>query len=126
MDTSAIFSTNLEEATIQNTNFRTVIFTGNHLQLVLMSLRPGENIGIETHYHVDQFFRVEKGDGKAVINGTEVELKDGVAFVIRAGEEHDIMNKSDTEDLKLYTIYAPPNHPDGTIHTTKDDAEEDE
>lgn len=117
------FSIDLEQTTINNSYFRNVVFTGNHLQLVLMSLKPAEEIGMETHTHVDQFFRVEKGEGKVVINGEEIELSDGIAFVIRAGEEHNITNTSKTEDLKLYTIYAPANHPDGTVNKTKSDAE---
>lgn len=117
------FSINLEQATVNNSYFRNVIFTGNHLQVVLMSLKPQEEIGMETHTHVDQFFRVEKGVGKVVINGEEITLSDGVAFVIRAGELHNVINTSETEDLKLYTVYAPANHPDGTINETKADAE---
>jgi mannose-6-phosphate isomerase-like protein (cupin superfamily) len=116
------YSTNIEQAALQNEYFRKVLFTGPNSQLVLMSLRPGEDIGLETHPHIDQFFRVEAGEGRAIIDGQEHDLRDGTAIVIPAGSEHNLMNTSTTEALKLYTIYTPPQHPDGTIHETKAEA----
>lgn len=115
------YSGNIEEQTQENANFRKVIFTGAHSQLVLMSLKPGEDIGAEVHPNVDQFFRFESGEGKAIIDGVEYPLKDGVAVVVPAGAEHNIMNTG-TTDLKLYTIYSPANHPDGTVHATREEA----
>jgi mannose-6-phosphate isomerase-like protein (cupin superfamily) len=115
---------NIEKATLENNNFRTVIYTAPHSQVVLMSLLPGEEIGMETHEKVDQFFRFEKGTGKAVIAGQEYDLKDGMAVVVPAGTAHNFINTG-TEDLKLYTIYSPANHIDGRVHATKADAEAD-
>lgn len=112
---------NIEELTLANNNFRQVIYTGPHSQLVLMSLPPGEDIGVETHHKVDQFFRVEGGEGKAIIDGTEYPLADGVAVIVPAGSEHNFINTG-SSDLKLYTIYTPPNHIDGRVHATKADA----
>lgn len=117
---------NIEEVTLKNTNFREVLFTGKHSQLVVMCLKPGEDIGEEVHYHVDQFFRVEAGEGKVVMDGVEREVKDGSAIVIPAGMNHNLINTSKTTDLKLYTIYSPSNHPEGTKHVTKEDAMRDE
>ena len=114
---------NIEKDTNDNENFRKVIFTGEHLQLVLMSLKPNEDIGEETHESVDQFFRVDGGSGKVVINDKETEVKDGSAFIIPAGSKHNII--ANEEGLKLYTIYAPPNHKDKIIHKTKEEAEAD-
>ena len=116
---------NIEELTIQNINFRQVLFTGSHLQLVVMSLKPGEEIGKEKHDTVDQFFRIEEGEAKFIINDSEeyVVKEDGIA-IIPAGTWHNIINTSQTEELKLYTIYSPPNHPDKTIHKTKLEADE--
>jgi mannose-6-phosphate isomerase-like protein (cupin superfamily) len=113
------YITNIEEATIKNDSFRKVLFTAEHSQLVLMSLKPGEDIGAETH-GLDQFIRVESGRGIARLNGTEYPLEDGTAVVIPAGIEHNILN-SGQESLKLYTIYSPPEHKDGTVHVTKQD-----
>lgn len=118
----AMFIENLEKQTVENTNFRKVISTNVHSQLVLMNLKPMEDIGMETHDNVDQFFRIEGGVGKAVLNGTEYEFSAGFGIVIPAGTEHNIINTSATEELKMYTIYSPPNHPDGTIHATKEEA----
>lgn len=115
------YVTNIEEKTKSNTNFRQVLFTGKHSQLVVMALQPGEDIGMEVHPNVDQFFRVEEGSGKVVIDGEESEIKDGTAIVVPAGAEHNVINTGD-EILKLYTIYSPPNHPDGTIHKDKTEA----
>lgn len=113
----------IEALTLQNTNFRQVLYTGKNVQLVLMSLLPGEEIGLEVHDHVDQFFRIESGIGKVVINGEEAEITDGDAFIVPAGTEHNVINVSGEERLQLYTIYSPPNHSDGTIHQTKAEAE---
>lgn len=116
----------IEELTLVNTNFRQVIFTGKYSQLVLMSLLPKEEIGMEVHANVDQFFRIEKGQGKVVMNGEESVISDGMAIVVPAGTEHNVINTSETEELKLYTIYSPSNHPDGKIHKTKAEAMADE
>ena len=117
------YSINIEEATLDNEYFRKVLFTGPKSQLVLMALRPGEDIGLETHPDIDQFIRVEAGEGLAVIDGQEFALEDGTAIVIPAGAEHNVTNVSDTELLQLYTVYTPPEHPDGTIHRTKAEAD---
>lgn len=114
------YHSDIEDLTTKNSNFRQVLFTAPHSQLVLMSLKPGEDIGLEVH-DVDQFFRVEKGAGKAIIDGEEFEVSDGSAVVVPAGAEHNITNTG-SEDLKLYTIYSPAHHPDGTIHKTKTEA----
>jgi len=111
----------IEQETKNNTDFRRVLYTAKHSQLVLMSLKPGEEIGEEVH-EVDQFIRVEIGSGKSVLNGEEHELAQDSAVVIPAGTKHNIINTSDVE-MKLYTIYSPPQHADGTIHKTKADAE---
>lgn len=117
------FHTNIEKASEENEFFRKVLFTGPHSQLVVMSLKPLEDIGLETHGHTDQFIRVEHGEGKAILDGKEYKLEDGSAVVIPAGTEHNIVNTSAKEALKLYTVYTPPEHPDGTIHRTKAEAE---
>lgn len=122
-DFMAGFVTNIETDTLSNDNFRKVIFTAPHSQLVLMSLLPNEEIGMETHDHVDQFFRIEKGAGMVIINGEEHQISDGFAIVIPAGTEHNVIAGS--EGLKLYTIYSPANHKDGIIHKTKAEAEAD-
>lgn len=116
------YLTDIERKTLENTKFREVLFTGPHAQLVVMALPPGEEIGLETHGGVDQFIRVESGYGTAVLDGEEHTLQDGSAVVIPAGTSHNILNSSPTEVLKLYTIYSPPEHPDGTVHVTKADA----
>ena len=113
---------NIEKKSLENKYFREVLFTGPHSQLVVMSIAPGDDIGMETHKDVDQFFRVEAGIGRAVLNGTEYNLEDGSAVVIPAGVEHNIINRSKSEPLKVYTIYSPPNHPDGTINKDKAEA----
>jgi mannose-6-phosphate isomerase-like protein (cupin superfamily) len=118
------YHTNIEEKTLQNGYFREVLFTGPKSQLVVMTLQVGEDIGMETHGDTDQFIRVEAGQGKAVLDGKEFPLEDGTAVVIPAGTEHNILNTSRSEPLKLYTIYTPPEHPDGTIHKTKQEAME--
>lgn len=114
------YITNIEDATIHNDMFRKVLFTAEHSQLVLMSLKPGEDIGTETH-QLDQFIRVETGRGTAYLNGAEYPLEDGTAIVIPAGIKHNIRN-SGQDALKLYTIYSPPEHKDGIVHVTKQDA----
>lgn len=113
----------IEQVTLQNTAFRQVLFTGKHAQLVVMSLLPQEEIGEEVHDTVDQFFRVESGTAKVVMNGEESVVTDGDAFVVPAGTVHNVKNVSSDQSLKLYTIYSPPNHPEGTIHQTKAEAE---
>lgn len=117
------FSGNIEQLTLENSFFRKVLFTGPHSQLVVMSLQPNEEIGSEVHSENDQFFRFEQGEGKVIIGGEEHVVKDGDAIVVPAGAEHNVINISGSEPLKLYTIYSPPQHPDGTIHETKADAE---
>jgi mannose-6-phosphate isomerase-like protein (cupin superfamily) len=114
----------IEKQTLENTFFRQVLFTAQHSQLVVMCLRPGEEIGDEVHPKVDQFFRIERGEAKFVFNEkVERQERDGDAVVIPAGTYHNVVNTSKTAMLKLYTIYSPPNHPDGTVHKTKAEAE---
>jgi mannose-6-phosphate isomerase-like protein (cupin superfamily) len=115
------FVGNIEELSLQNEYFREVLFTDERLQLVVMSLLPMEDIGVETH-QLDQFIRIEKGEGKAVLDGEEFTLSDGFVVVIPAGTEHNIINTSSSAPLKLYTLYTPPNHAPGTIHKTKGEA----
>lgn len=117
---------NIEEKTFANDYFRQVVFTGTYCQLVVMCLKPNEEIGSEVHGAVDQFFRIEKGRAKVVINGKENLVKDGDAIIVPAGSEHNVINTSNSNDLKLYTIYSPPQHKDGIIHKTKEDAISDE
>ena len=119
------FNTNIEKDTLENNNFRKVLYTGKHSQLVLMSLKPKEEIGMEVHTDNDQFFRFEKGQGKCIIDGNEYDLKDGSVIVVPAGAEHNIINVSETDDLKLYTIYSPAHHKDGVVRATKVEAEAD-
>src|SRR3990170_8112513 len=116
------FNANIEKETLENTNFRKVLYTAKHSQLVLMSLKPNEEIGMEVHTDNDQFFRFEKGEGKCIIDGNEYELSDGVAVVVPAGAEHNIINTSETDRLSLYTIYSPAHHKDGIVRETKADA----
>ncbi len=114
----------IEKQTEDNNFFRQVLFTGKHTQLVVMCLQGGEEIGNEIHPNVDQFFRIEVGSARFVFNGSEEhEVKAGEAVVVPAGTFHNVINASKTKQLKLYTLYSPPNHPDGTIHKTKADAE---
>ncbi len=120
------FSTNIEEATLENNNFRKVLYTSKHSQLVLMSLKPGEDIGMEVHEENDQFFRFENGQGKCIIDGNEYNVGDGVAVVVPTGTKHNIINTSKTDYLKLYTIYSPPHHKSGIIRATKEEAEANE
>ncbi len=116
------YSVELEKAALANAYFRKVLFTAPHSQLVLMSLQPGEDIGMEVHDHTDQFIRIEAGEAKAIIDGQEHVLKDGSAVVIPAGSRHNVINTSAKAPLKLYTIYTPPEHADGTVHKTKAEA----
>jgi mannose-6-phosphate isomerase-like protein (cupin superfamily) len=115
------YVTNIENDTLENEDFRRVLYTGKNLQLVLMSLRGKEEIGEEVH-ELDQFIRVEAGQGIAILDGVAHRLSDGSVVVIPAGTRHNVINASDTEELKLYTLYGPPEHRDGTIHRTKNDA----
>ncbi len=115
---------NIEEKTLENDTFRTVLYTGSYMQLVVMSVEAGDEIGVETHGQ-DQFIRIEGGWGKAILDGKEHVLEDGVAVIVPAGTEHNIINTGDAP-LKLYTIYAMPHHSDGIVHKTKKDAEADE
>lgn len=118
------YAGNIEKVTLKNKYFRQVVYTGTYQQLVVMCLQPGEEIGDEIHKNVDQFFRIEEGTAKFVFNEKETHtVKAGDAVVVPAGTFHNVVNGSKTEPLKLYTIYAPPNHPDGTVHKTKADAE---
>src|SRR5512134_3194959 len=116
------FVDDIEQRTEDNSDFRRVLYTGKHLQLVLMSLRPGEEIGEEVHDDRDQFFRVETGKGEVTIDGKRTEIVDDVAIVVPAGARHNVRNTGDAP-LKLYTIYGPPEHVDGTVHATKADAD---
>jgi mannose-6-phosphate isomerase-like protein (cupin superfamily) len=116
---------NIEKSTVENDYFRKVEYTSSHLQLVLMTLKPNEEIGFETHTENDQFFRFEKGVGMCVIDDNVYEVTDGDAIIVPAGAKHNITNTSSTEFLKLYTIYAPPHHQNGIIHKTKEEAESD-
>ena len=119
------YNANIEKDTIANTNFRKVLYTGKHSQLVLMSLKPNEEIGMEVHEDNDQFFRFEKGEGKCIIDGNEYALSDGSVIIVPAGAEHNVINTGATEDLKLYTIYSPAHHKDGIVRATKAEAEAD-
>jgi len=114
------YHSNIEKLTLENTDFRRVLYTAPHSQLVLMSILPGEDIGTEVH-HVDQFFRFEAGEGKSIIDGQEFLVKDGDVVLVPAGAKHNFINTG-TVPLKLYTVYAPANHIDGRIHHTKADA----
>lgn len=111
----------IEKATKENKNFRKVLYTAKNSQLVVMSLKPGEEIGEEVH-ELDQFIRIEKGKGKAILDDVEHKIKDDYAIVIPAGTKHNIINTSKDDEMKLYTIYSPPEHRDGVIHKTKADA----
>jgi len=116
------FKDNIEKETLENTDFRRVLYTGEHSQLVLMSLLPKEEIGMEVHPDNDQFFRFEKGNGKVIIDTTTYEVSDGDAVIVPRGAEHNVINTSETELLKMYTIYSPAHHADGIVRKTKDEA----
>ena len=119
------FITNIEKDSIENENFRKVLYTAKNSQLVLMSIAPGEDIGEEIH-SLDQFIRCEAGEGAAVLNDVKHKIRDGFAIVVPAGAKHNIINTSESEVLKLYTLYSPPNHRDGVTHQTKAEAEADD
>lgn len=116
---------NIEKAAIENNYFRKVLYTAKNMQLVLMSLKPGEDIGEEVH-QLDQFIRIESGEGKAILNGTPHKISDGFSIIVPAGTKHNLINTSSSVPLKIYTLYSPPNHLDGTVHKTKAEAEEHE
>jgi len=116
------YHANIENLTTENTNFRKVLYTGEHMQLVLMSLPVGGEIGMEVHKENDQFFRFEAGEGKVIINGNEYQVSDGDVIVVPSGAEHNVVNVSESEDLKLYTIYSPAHHKDGIVRATREEA----
>lgn len=120
------YNSNIEKDTIENDNFRKVLYTAKHCQLVLMSLKPKEEIGMEVHEDNDQFFRFEKGEGKCIIDDNEYVVTDGSVIIVPAGAEHNVINTSEVSDLKLYTIYSPAHHKDGIIRATKEEAEKNE
>ncbi|MFA4937495.1 MAG: cupin domain-containing protein [Patescibacteria group bacterium] len=120
------YKDNIEKLTLENSNFRKVLYSGVHSQLVLMCLKPNEEIGMEVHADNDQFFRFEQGAGKVIINGNEYNVADGDAVVVPAGAEHNVINISANEDLKLYTLYSPAHHKDGIMRVTKQEAEANE
>lgn len=117
------FKSNIEKDTLKNKNFRKVLYSASHCQLVLMTLKPKEEIGLETHKENDQFFRFEAGRGRVEIDGKKYTVKDGDAVIIPAGAKHNVINTSATEELKMYTIYSPPHHKDQIIRKTKEEAE---
>lgn len=116
------YKENIEKLTKENENFRKVLYTGKYMQMVLMSLRPGGEIGLEVHEENDQFFRFESGQGRVFIDGTSYDVKDDDVVIVPAGSEHNVINMSDKEDLKLYTIYAPSHHKDGIVRATREEA----
>lgn len=117
---------NIEKLTLENTYFRKVLFTSQRMQLVVMTLKPNEDVGMEIHPDNDQFFRIEKGEGKVIMNKKEHVIKEDDVIIIPAGTEHNVINTSSSEPLQFYTIYSPPHHKDGTVHKTKGEAMEDE
>ena len=118
------YESNIEKLTLENENFRKVVYTAKFSQLVVMSLKPSEDIGMEVH-DVDQFFRFEKGSGEAVLDGASQKISDGDTVIVPAGTKHNIINTSVSDSLKLYTLYSPPHHRDGVVHRTKQEAEAD-
>jgi len=118
------FCSNIEKDTLDNENFRKVVYTASHCQLVLMTLQPNEEIGMEVHKDNDQFFRFEKGTGKVFIDDNEYDVTDGSAVIVPAGSQHNVVNVSETETLKMYTIYSPAHHKDGVVRATKAEAED--
>ncbi|MBP7376584.1 MAG: cupin domain-containing protein [Pyrinomonadaceae bacterium] len=120
------YKSNIEKETLKNKNFRKVLYSGQHLQLVLMSLKPKEEIGAEVHAENDQFLRFEGGKGRVIIDKTTYNVKDGDAVIVPAGAKHNVINVSASEDLKLYTIYAPPHHKDQIVRKTKEEAQANE
>lgn len=117
------YNTNIEKDTLANENFRKVLYTSKHCQLVLMSLKPSEEIGMEVHMDNDQFFRFESGEGKCIIDGNEYTIEDGSVIIVPAGAEHNVINTSVDNSLKLYTVYSPAHHKDGVVRATKAEAE---
>jgi mannose-6-phosphate isomerase-like protein (cupin superfamily) len=117
------FVDDIERATLENTNFRRVLYTAKHSQLVVMSIPPGGEIGEEVHTDVDQFLRLEQGTGKAILDDVEHDIADKFAIVVPAGTKHNFINTG-TDDMKLYTVYSPPEHKDSTVHATKSDVQE--
>lgn len=117
------FVANIEEKTLANDNFRQVLYTGKHTQLVLMSLPVGGEIGAEVHNENDQFFRIDGGTGKVIIDDNEYEVSDGSAVIVPAGAQHNVINTSDSEALKLYTLYSPSHHKDQIVRATREEAE---
>jgi mannose-6-phosphate isomerase-like protein (cupin superfamily) len=117
------YNGNIENLTLENDNFRKVLYTGKNCQLVLMSLEPNEDIGMEVHNENDQFFRFESGVGSVIIDGNEYKVEDGSAIIVPAGVEHNVVNTSSSERLNLYTIYSPSHHKDGIVRKTKEEAE---
>lgn len=120
------YHADIEKLTLENNNFRKVLYTAEHLQLVVMSLKPGEDIGLETHPDNDQFLRFEKGDGKVIINDTKYLVHDGDVVIVPAGSQHNVINTSSENTLQLYTIYTPPHHADGMVRQTKEEAIKDD
>jgi mannose-6-phosphate isomerase-like protein (cupin superfamily) len=118
------FCSNIEKDTLENENYRKVLYTAKHCQLVLMKLQPNEEIGMEVHADNDQFFRFEKGQGKVIIDGNEYKVGDGTAVIVPAGSQHNVINTSSKKELKLYTIYSPAHHIDGIVRATKAEAED--
>lgn len=116
------YKNNIEKLALENSNFRQVLYTGKHSQLVLMNLKPNEEIGLEVHEDTDQFFRFEKGQGQVVIDGNEYTVSDGDAVIVPAGAQHNVINTSVSELLKLYTIYSPAHHKEGVVRVTKEEA----
>ncbi|MFZ2484807.1 MAG: cupin domain-containing protein [Minisyncoccia bacterium] len=120
------FKDNIEKLTLENTDFRKVLYTAEHSQLVLMSLLPKEEIGMEVHPDNDQFFRFEKGHGQVTVDTTIYDVSDGDAVIVPRGAEHNVVNTSETEPLKIYTVYSPAHHADGIVRKTRDEAVQNE
>lgn len=123
---SSAFVTDIEQDTLSNQDFRNVLFTTQYSQLVLMNINPKSDIGVETHDGLDQFIRIEAGEGQLTTEGSTYDIQDGSAIVIPSGVKHNIRNTSDTDQLKIYTIYTPPHHEKGTVHSTKQEAMDDD
>jgi len=119
------FVQDIDALTVGNTDFRRVLYTAKHCQLVVMALPPGGEIGMEVHDHLDQFFRVEQGEGEAILEGVTSAIREGFAVIVPAGTNHNIVNTG-SGPLKVYTIYSPPNHRDGVVHHTREEAEADD
>ena len=120
------FVANIEALTLKNGSYRKVLYTGKYSQLVLMNIKPGDEIGEEVHDDVDQFFRFEEGEGEVVIDGEKHRVRDGSGVIVPSGARHNVVNTSKDADLKLYTIYSPPEHQDGVVRKTKKEADEQE